>query len=123
MAVGNGGNALLPVSSLPDPARKFLSYEAADPQFYAPEKGFDALAPLVVRPGETAKVELTLYGPTGECTLDVGGAKTRLPAIEKETHRKFTLDGEYRGVCPVTVTPENRNDPFEGRFEFVKRYR
>ncbi|MBR4938236.1 MAG: hypothetical protein IKZ22_05130, partial [Kiritimatiellae bacterium] len=109
--------------SLPENARRFLSYEAVMPQFFAPGKGFGEIAPITVRPGETASLETIVYGPMPDCTLTIGGTATRLPAVEKGKHRKFKLEGLYRGVCPVVITPEASGLPAEARFEFAKRYR
>lgn len=121
--VGKSENALRPTVSLPENARRFLSYEAVMPQFFAPGKGFGEIAPITVRPGETASLETIVYGPMPDCTLTIGGTATRLPAVEKGKHRKFKLEGLYRGVCPVVITPEASGLPAEARFEFAKRYR
>ena len=121
-AIGEGRAALRPVASLPAGARKFLAYEAMDPQFFAPEKGFSEIAPLAVRPGETATAEVTVYGPMPACTVTVGGVPTELDAVEKGKHRKFKLAGRHSGVLPVTVAPEKSGGETAARFEFVKRY-
>ena len=121
-AVGKARSTFVPFRSLPAQSRKQLSYEAMLPQMYAPSKGFDELAPVVVRPGETAKVELTLYGPMPACTVRVGNSSDALPVIAKGSHRKFVLSGEHRGICPVAVVFDKDEAEACGRFEFVKRY-
>jgi hypothetical protein len=121
-AVGEARSAFLPVGSLPAQSRKLLAYEAMLPQMYAPSKGFDSLAPVAVRPGESAKVELTLYGPMPACTVRIGDSSDSLPAVAKGEHRKFVLSGEHRGICPVIVVPGAGDAVTEARFEFVKRY-
>ena len=121
-AVGKARSAFVPLRSLSVQSRKQLSYEAMLPQMYAPSKGFDELAPVVVRPGETAKVELTLYGPMPACTVRVGNSSDALPTLAKGSHRKFVLSGEHRGICPVAVVLDKDEAEVYGRFEFVKRY-
>ena len=120
-ALGAPKPALKPVAELTGAARRFLAYEAAEPQFYAPAKGFDALAPLAVRPGEEATVEVNIHGPMPACTVAVGAVATSLPAVAAGDHRKFSLSGRHRGVQPVTVTPTGDGE-IAARFEFVKRY-
>ena len=121
-AIGEGRAALKPVASLPAEARKFLAYEAMDPQFFAPEKGFSEIAPLAVRPGETATAEVTVYGPMPACTVTIGGVPTALDAVEKGKHCKFKLAGRHRGVLPITVMPDGSGGETAARFEFIKRY-
>lgn len=123
-AVGSPRPALVPETSLPDASRRFLAYEAADPQFYAPEKGFAALDPVVVRPGRTATAEVTVYGPlVRPCTVRVGAASARIPAVAAKRHVTVPLAGTLSGVNSVTVEPDAGTEPFSARLEFVKRYR
>ena len=121
-ALGEAKAALKPVASLPPEAKKFLAYEAMDPQFFAPEKGFAALPPLVTRPGETAAVEVIAYGPMPACTVTVGAVSTALDAVEKGKHRKFVLAGRHSGVQPISVVPRGSGGETAARFEFIKRY-
>ena len=121
-AVGTARAALKPVASLPPEARRFLEYEAMDPQFFAPEKGFAALPPLVMRPGETAAAEVIVYGPMPACTVTVGTASTDIDAVEKGKHRKFVLAGRHGGVQPIAVVPREQGGEIAARFEFIKRY-
>ena len=121
-AVGEATPALKPLESLSAGDRRFLAYEAADPQFYAPKKGFDAIAPVVMRPGEEASLEVMVYGPMPACKLTVGSETTSLQAVEKGKHRKFMLNGLHRGVERVTVAPDAPDGEIAVRFEFVKRY-
>ena len=121
-AVGEGRAALKPVASLPPESKKFLAYEAMDPQFFAPGKGFSAFAPLVVRPGEEATVEVTVYGPMPACTVTVGEESASIPAVEKGSHRKFKLPGRHRGVRQISVAPCADGGETTARFEFIKRY-
>ena len=122
-AIGETRAALKPVASLPPEAKKFLSYEAMDPQFFAPAKGFTSLPPLVMRPGETATAEVTVYGPMPPCTVTVGTVSTALDAVEKGKHRKFILKGRHSGVQPILIAPHGPEGEIAARFEFVKRYR
>lgn len=131
-ALGAPVPALKPMAELSDDARRFLSYEAAEPQPYAPSKGFAALGPLAVRPGEEATAEVVVYGPMPACTLAVGETETNLPAVAAGAHRRFVLNGRYRGVQPIAVklTVAEKDSATEltaaegaaARFEFVKRY-
>ena len=120
-ALGSPVPALKPVTELSAAARRFLSCEAAEPQLYAPAKGFDVLKPLAVRPGEEATTEVVVYGPMPACTLVVGNEETALPAVAVGKHRRFTLNGLYRGVLPVAVAQTAEGEA-SARFEFVKRY-
>ncbi len=121
-AIGEAKTALKPVASLPSEERKFLAYEAMDPQFFAPGKGFSAFAPLVVRPGEEATAEVTVYGPMPSCTVTVGEETASIPAVEKGCHRKFKLPGRHSGIRQISVVPGADGGETAARFEFVKRY-
>ena len=122
VALGEARAALKPVASLPPESRKFLAYEAMDPQFFAPGKGFAEVPPLVTRPGETAKAEVVVYGPMPACTVTIGPVSTALDAVEKGRHRKFVLAGRHRGVQPISIVPRVQDGEIAARFEFVKRY-
>ncbi|MBR2982350.1 MAG: hypothetical protein IKC80_03880 [Kiritimatiellae bacterium] len=122
-ALGRPEKAVRSPLTLDASARRFLAYEAMDAQFYAPDKGFDTFSPVVVRPGETAEVELTVYGPMSACRVKVGSSSMDLPPVAKGTHRRFRFEGEHRGVCPVCVDAKPSDEPVAARFEFVKRYR
>ena len=99
-----------------------LAYEAMDAQFFAPAKGFTEISPLVMRPGETAKAEVIVYGPMPACTVTIGSASTALDAVEKGKHRKFVLAGCHSGVQPISIVPREQDDEIAARFEFIKRY-
>ena len=120
-ALGESRPALSDVRALPSYARRHLVYEAAEPQFYAPQKGFGELAPLAMRPGEEVEVEVVVYGPMPACSLSIGGVATALPAVDRDEHRKFHLNGRHAGVRQVRVVADDAA-PIAARFEFVKRY-
>lgn len=122
-AVGKPRPALVHESALPEAARGILAYEAVDPQYYAPHLGFDALNPVVVRPGRVAAVEVTVYGPTSGCRLKVGDTAVDIPAVAKGENRTVPLAGEFKGVNPVVVEAPSDGNDFAARLEFAKRYR
>ena len=118
-AIGNPVPAFVPMKSLGEKGGRLMAYEAADPQLYAPDKGFDALAPLTMRPDEEAKVEVVAYGPASAFTLCVGDVSATVPALGKDEQRKIVFDGRHRGVLPVRVASDS---PTSVRLEFAKRY-
>ena len=79
------------------------------------------MAPLVVRPGEEATVEVVLHGPMPACTLTIGTAATELPSVAKGEHRRFKLAGRHRGLQPVKVAAATAGET-DARFDFIKRY-
>ena len=121
-AAGRKRPALSDVTTLPATACRHLAYEAADPQFYAPSRGFDELAPLAMRPGEKAAVEVVVYGPMPPCAISVGDVKTDIAAVAKGEHGRFRLNGLHDGVRRVSVAPTASGGEIAARFEFVKRY-
>lgn len=121
-SVGSATPAFKPVASLPAEARRIMLYEAVEPRLYAPARGFDSVEPVVVRPGETARIEVSAVGPSPAFELRVGNAKATIPAVDAGDFRTVVLDGEHRGACPVSVRPVTPSDDFSVRLEFVKRY-
>ena len=83
-----------------------IAYEAMMPQIWDLPNGFDRLEPVVVRPGESARVEVNLYGAK-DTSLTVGD-------VMKVGGGDF---GVMRGVNPVSVRADGRV-----RIEIVKRY-
>jgi hypothetical protein len=122
-AIGRPGKAHRPESLLSEVERKILAYEAVDPQYYAPSRGFDTLLPVVVRPGMTAGLEVTVYGPTCPFRIKAGDVRADIPAVEKGCNRTIAFKGEFSGVNPVEVEVDPAVKDFAARLEFVKRYR
>ena len=121
-AAGKATPAFRPMELLTPNEKSLMRYEAADPQVYAPSIGLDTLAPVAVRPGEKAKVEVTVFGPAAEFDLVAGDRTISIGAIAKGDTGKFVFDGEFAGVCPVAVKPKKADGDFSVRLEFVKRY-
>lgn len=61
-AVGAMKPALRNTDELPTESRSFLGYEADEPYWHSPRKGFCDLNAVAVRPGERAKVEFRFEG-------------------------------------------------------------
>ena len=121
--IGEAQPAVKELEGLSIDARRFLSYEAVEPQLFAPEKGFSELERIAVRPGEEARLEVTVHGPMPASILSVGMTSNALPAIASGEHRKFRLAGVHRGVQPVKIRLADGSDgETAARFEFVKRY-
>jgi len=120
-AAGESRPALCGLSTLAAEKRGLLDYEAAEPCFFVPEKGFDALPPLVTRPGEKATVGFTVVGPIGSFELTVGDEVKSFPAVAagKVFRSADNAFGAFTGSRPVKVkAPAGA----AARFEFVKRY-
>jgi hypothetical protein len=116
--------ALRNLSEVPPVRRRILDYEAAAPCRYDPSHGFDALPPLVARPGEKALPEFEVTGPISAFEISIGGVARSFPAVaEKKTLRcpagSFPA---FEGTAHVSV---HADDPASARatFGFAKRYR
>lgn len=95
-----------PILAFTDADVRTIAYEAMMPQIWDPAKGFDCLEPVVVRPGETARIEAKVYG-----------AKDARVTIGKVSRVGGGDFGVLSGVNPVTVKASGRV-----RIEIVKRY-
>ena len=119
-ALGAPAPALKPFGGLTAQKRRFLDYEAVAPGWYDPENGFGELPPIMVRPGERAAVECTVYGPSAPFTLSVGTLSASIPAIGEGERRTVRFDGTVSGRVPVGVSAPS-GKPAK-RYEFAKRY-
>ena len=114
-----------PVPALGKPraadAAAVLSYEAVEPQIYAPARGFAAFAPVKVRPGECMDLSFRVFGPIGPFRLKVGNVEKDFPALKKNEsalhERAFT---GMRGVNEVSISVADPSSA-DARFEFAKR--
>ena len=87
---------------LVDGQEKVLAYEAHMPEKWAPVAGFDTLAPLKVRPGKEASVEIEIVGPVARPVLTIGKAKCAFDVDIAENEKLVMKDGEnwyVRGPC------------------------
>jgi hypothetical protein len=81
-----------------------LSYEAVMPSHYCPSKGVTGLEPVRVRPGEKARLEVTVYGPVSKPALSFGGRKLVFDVDLKRGDRLYCKDGiNWRAVDPRRV--------------------
>ena len=119
--VGQERQALREFSQLSPESRQLLSYEAAEPCYFAPERGFAALPPLVTRQGEKAAVGFTVVGPIGPFELAIGEETKSFPAVAAgkvyrtpdKVFEAFSGSREVKVKAPAGAA---------ARFEFVKRY-
>lgn len=122
LAYGAKTPALRELSHLTADRRGLLAYEAAEPCFFAPAKGFAELPPVRTRPGETADLTFTVVGPIGPFTLAVNGEEKSFPAVAagavfRSERRTFT---PFADTAKIVVRAEGSA---AARFEFVKNYR
>ena len=99
---------------------RFLSYEACDPTVFSPKSGFSELPPVRIRPGESARLEAWVYGPTEGCTLMAGERAVAVGAIEKDRRQLVRFPGDFKGTVPMSLQSEHPEANI--RLEFVKRY-
>ncbi len=119
---GNPRPALKPLT---DEMRGSLSWEAEMPVEWSPSKGADTLPPVKMRPGEDARLEVTLRGPVKDPVLKVkrffGWHEWKLESVEAGRVKKFTDGPTVDGVRALRLEssdPENAN----ALVEIVKRY-
>lgn len=122
-ALGEPVEAYKPMT---DELKRQLSYEAMRPMVFAPSKGFAELPPVAVRPGEEAKLEITLAGPIADPVLQVadrwwGWTDVKLPSLGKG--EKFVLkEGPVvSGVRALRMT-SSAPEAADARVSVVKRY-
>lgn len=118
-AVGKPHPATVDPKTLPAARRRHLLYEAAEPEWFAPEKGFDALKPVTVRPGERATVEFRVRGTVAGGKLSFGGKDYPLADQGRDGTCTIRADGLFAGVCPVGLKARSAACLVEA----VKRYR
>jgi len=98
-----------PFPAFTDDGARRIRYEAMEPQVFDPSHGFDALAPVIVRPGEKARVEVQVYGAPPGFTLTIGG-------VTRKGGGDF---GVFEGVNHVKASGVGSS---RVRIEIVKRY-
>lgn len=97
-----------PFPAFTEEGARRIRYEAMEPQIFDSAHGFDLLAPVVVRPGEKAKVEVHVYGAPDGFSLTIGGVT-----------RGGGDFGEFSGTNPVKASGAGSA---RVRIEIVKRY-
>jgi hypothetical protein len=98
-----------PFPAFSDEGVRRIRYEAMEPQIFDPGHGFDTLAPVVVRPGERARVQVRVFGATEGFSLTVG-------SVTRTAGGDF---GVFSGTNPVSA---RNTDNGRVRIEIVKRY-
>lgn len=110
---------------LTDAMKREMSYEAMRPMTFAPSKGFDALPPVVTRPGETARLDVSLVGPIADPVLEVrtaDGVKTlAFPTLAAGEVRRVKDGPVVSGSCAVTLKSSDARGA-DARLSLVKRY-
>lgn len=122
-----------------------LAYEAMPPVEFAPAKGVSTLPPVLVRPGETATLDVTVYGPVKNPVLTWTDGRAVFPVTLRAEDRLFcrdglnwrVIDGKRREIAkgalatPLPVLKGGTNafgfacvdrDDCDVRLDFVKRY-
>ena len=113
-ALGDAGPAL--TGRVSPEGAKYLTVEPMMPVFYAPSKGFDSVPDVVTRPGETARVVMTVEGPVKG--LSIGGIRVPdLAAGAAWTNDVPSVSGTWKTSVSCT-------DPASASawITFVKRY-
>ena len=118
-AVGRPEPALVDPTGLDSFYRRFLDYEAADPDWFAPARGLEGPKAVVMRPGERATVEFRFSGEISEGVLTFAGRRHPLKGLKGTERFRLTADGLFEGVQPVCLEAAAANC----RVEIVKRYR
>lgn len=119
---GERRRALKPLT---DEMKKSLAWEAEMPAVWSPSKGADSLPPVKVRPGEDARLEVTLRGPVKDPVLKIkrffGWREWKLESVEAGQVRKFTDGPTIDGVRELRL---ESSDPAnaDALVEVVKRY-
>jgi hypothetical protein len=93
-ALGRPFPATAPLFSLDAKARNRLAYEAVEPVYHAPSRGFDAKVTVPVRAGEKAFLELRIIGPVKKPYIACGGKKWTMDAELGPEDRLFCRDGK-----------------------------
>jgi len=143
LALGAASDALRPDATAERMPR--LAYEAVEPMFWAPSRGYGDLPDLVTRPQETATLSFEVYGPISPFAITVGSETREFPFSLtsrqyitcsdgrhwqlKERSESFGVKriGEivpfssFSGRRPVRVTCERPESAFV-RLDFAKHY-
>ena len=85
--------ALKPLASMDESQRREVSYEAVMPSVYSPAKGLTSLEPVYVRPGEKARLELTVHGPVSKPTIVCFGERWTFDVDLGRHDRLYCRDG------------------------------
>ena len=72
---------------------KWLKYEAAIPQMFAPAKGFDQPVEVVTRPGEKAQLTLDVWGPIDTPVFEIDGVRYEFPVKLGKLDHLICRDG------------------------------
>ena len=119
------GEPVAAYGPLTDAMKREMSYEAMRPVTFAPSKGFDALPPVVTRPGETARLDVSLVGPIADPVLEVrtaDGVKTlAFPTLAAGEVRRVKDGPAVSGSCAVTLKSSAARGA-DARLSLVKRY-
>ena len=104
------------VGNIAPEGRKYLGVEPMCPVRYAPSKGFDVVPDVVTRPGETARVIVTVDGPVKGLSF----GSVRVPDLEK----KASWTNEFQTVSGTWKPEVSCSDPASAAawITFVKRY-
>ena len=70
-----------------------LAYEAMMPVEFAPAKGVASLPPVLVRSGERARLDVTVYGPVKDPSFRWAGGRAEFKVALKAGERLFCRDG------------------------------
>lgn len=108
--------------------RRWLAYEALMPAFFAPSAGFDQQVTVAPRPGESARLEVEIWGPVDTPSLTVDGRTWTFPVkLAKSEHIICRNGTDWRAerVIPgkteedsgvwYKVAPSDREKIAEGR--------
>jgi len=109
-----------------DEMKSHLAYEAAMPVYWDPSHGLADLPPVSTRPGETADLELKMFGPVTNPVVKVkrffGWKEIKLPSLGDKEVRTFRSIHEFSGTARLAFEAADAANA-RVRLEFVKRYR
>lgn len=110
---------------LTEAMKAVANYEVELPMEWAPSRGATALAPVRVRPGERAKIEVTLRGPVADPVLSVqdgtGWIDVKLPSVAAKKLVVFTDGPVVTGVRKLKMSSSDPTGA-EAVVEVAKRY-
>ncbi len=96
-----------------DETRRGMAYEAAWPEMWSPSRGMGDVPPVMVRPGEKARLAVEIVGPVDRPVLTLGGEKRAFP-VSINKWEAIRMDD---GVCWRVVNMGTHVVREEGRFE------
>ena len=147
-AFGSPVPALKPMDSMSAESCRALSYEAVAPIVYAPSRGMDCTFPVMMRPGEKARLEFEIQGSVMDPVLSVQSQDGKTEIVEFKTslsdgERLICRDGktwkvvkefravrtgmlsrplpEFYGVCRMEMKSSNP-ETAHARINVIKRY-